>query len=54
MEGPYLNNQFYLLFGIEGDTVNPVGYQRMVAANPLVSGIAQQARQALALPILVG
>ena len=29
-------------FGIEWDTVYPIGYQRMGAANPLVGGIAQQ------------
>lgn len=34
--------------------VHTVGYQRMGAANPLVGGVAQQARQALALPIPVG
>ena len=44
----------YLSFGNKGDTVHPIGYQRMVAANPLVGGVAQQARQALALPIPVG
>jgi hypothetical protein len=30
-----------LSLGIEGDTVHPVGYQRTVAANPLVGGVAQ-------------
>ena len=58
MEGlrkwPYRTDQLYLSFGNEGDTVHPIGYQCMVAANPLVGGVAQQARQALALPIPVG
>jgi hypothetical protein len=53
---PYRTDQLYLSFGIEWDTVHPAGYQRIGAraANPLVGGVAQQARQALALPTPVG
>lgn len=39
---PYRTGQLHLSFGIEVDTGYPVGYQRMGAANPLVSGVTQQ------------
>jgi hypothetical protein len=50
---PYQTDQLHLWFGIEWDTVHPIGYQRIGAANPLVGGVTQQAdtaRQALAVP----
>lgn len=46
MEGlhkwPYRTGQLQLSFEIEVDTGYLVGYQRMGAANPLVSGVTQQ------------